>query len=258
MARAVCSSSPVISRLFGRAVTTLLSNPTVRQHARSRRASSVSRRVPRAQAPYAVRGPPGIASVGSSRVRRVDIAVAFRASSARTCTVSSSGGQCAYDYLDLGPALLGVALGPECPSNALPRFFSGRPLRLAAGVTMPRKRIAIACQGGGSQCAFVAGALKTLFAQGVQNRFKIVGLSGTSGGALTAALAWAACSSRRMEMGRRSKTASSRSGKTCRRRRRRRSCSTGSLASFCGSSSAACCPPSRRALRRLNSGSCPR
>lgn len=56
---------------------------------------------------------------------------------------------------------------------------------------MSRKRIAIACQGGGSQCAFVAGALKTLLAQGVQRRFEIAGLSGTSGGALTAALAWA-------------------------------------------------------------------
>ena len=55
---------------------------------------------------------------------------------------------------------------------------------------MERKRIAIACQGGGSQCAFVAGALKTLFAQQIHQRFKIVGLSGTSGGALTAALAW--------------------------------------------------------------------
>jgi len=52
------------------------------------------------------------------------------------------------------------------------------------------KRVAIACQGGGSQCAFVAGALKTLFGRGVQDRFRIVGLSGTSGGALTAALAW--------------------------------------------------------------------
>ena len=31
---------------------------------------------------------------------------------------------------------------------------------------MNRKRIAIACQGGGSQCAFIAGALKTLFARG--------------------------------------------------------------------------------------------
>jgi NTE family protein len=55
---------------------------------------------------------------------------------------------------------------------------------------MNRRRIAIACQGGGSQCAFVAGALKTLLAEGVQNRFQIVGLSGTSGGAFTAALAW--------------------------------------------------------------------
>jgi NTE family protein len=55
---------------------------------------------------------------------------------------------------------------------------------------MSRKRIAIACQGGGSQCAFVAGALETLFDRGVQDRYDIVGLSGTSGGALTAALAW--------------------------------------------------------------------
>jgi NTE family protein len=55
---------------------------------------------------------------------------------------------------------------------------------------MGRKRIAIACQGGGSQCAFVAGALKKLFAEGVHRRFRIIGLSGTSGGGLTAALAW--------------------------------------------------------------------
>jgi NTE family protein len=55
---------------------------------------------------------------------------------------------------------------------------------------MGQKRVAIACQGGGSQCAFVAGALKGLFAQRVQDRYKVVGLSGTSGGAFTAALAW--------------------------------------------------------------------
>ena len=55
---------------------------------------------------------------------------------------------------------------------------------------MNGKRIAIACQGGGSQCAFVAGALGTLLANGVQHRSRIVGLSGTSGGAITAALAW--------------------------------------------------------------------
>jgi NTE family protein len=56
---------------------------------------------------------------------------------------------------------------------------------------MGLKRIAIACQGGGSQCAFVAGALRTFFAQHVDRRYRIVGLSGTSGGAFTAALAWA-------------------------------------------------------------------
>jgi NTE family protein len=56
---------------------------------------------------------------------------------------------------------------------------------------MGRTRVAIACQGGGSQCAFVAGALKALFAAAVQDRYQIVGLSGTSGGAFTAALAWA-------------------------------------------------------------------
>jgi NTE family protein len=55
---------------------------------------------------------------------------------------------------------------------------------------MDQKRIAIACQGGGSQCAFIAGALKTLFSQQVHHRYRIVGLSGTSGGAFTAALAW--------------------------------------------------------------------
>jgi NTE family protein len=55
---------------------------------------------------------------------------------------------------------------------------------------MSQKRIAIACQGGGSQCAFVAGALKTLFTQEIHHRYEIVGLSGTSGGALTAGLAW--------------------------------------------------------------------
>jgi NTE family protein len=55
---------------------------------------------------------------------------------------------------------------------------------------MRQKRIAVACQGGGSQCAFVAGALKALFEQRFQHRYRIVGLSGTSGGALTAALAW--------------------------------------------------------------------
>jgi predicted acylesterase/phospholipase RssA len=53
---------------------------------------------------------------------------------------------------------------------------------------MARTPVAVACQGGGSQCAFVAGALKTLFGARIQDRYQIVGLSGTSGGAFTAAL----------------------------------------------------------------------
>ncbi|HIK55335.1 MAG TPA: patatin-like phospholipase family protein [Synechococcales cyanobacterium M55_K2018_004] len=53
-----------------------------------------------------------------------------------------------------------------------------------------KTRIAIACQGGGSHAAFTAGALQALFANGIQDKFEIVGLSGTSGGALGAALTW--------------------------------------------------------------------
>ena len=53
-------------------------------------------------------------------------------------------------------------------------------------------RIAIACQGGGSQTAFAAGALKALVAGEAPGNYRIVGLSGTSGGAICAALAWCA------------------------------------------------------------------
>lgn len=51
-------------------------------------------------------------------------------------------------------------------------------------------KIAIACQGGGSHAAFTAGALQALFENNVQGNFEIVSLSGTSGGALGAALVW--------------------------------------------------------------------
>lgn len=51
-------------------------------------------------------------------------------------------------------------------------------------------RVAIACQGGGSHTAFTAGVLKPLLRAEEAGRFKIVGLSGTSGGAICAALAW--------------------------------------------------------------------
>jgi NTE family protein len=55
-----------------------------------------------------------------------------------------------------------------------------------------RRRIAIACQGGASQTAFTAGALAGLLRAGVQQRFEIVTLSGASGGAVCALLAWEA------------------------------------------------------------------
>lgn len=62
---------------------------------------------------------------------------------------------------------------------------------------MARTRIAIACQGGGSQTAFTAGALSHLLRAGVAREFEIVSLSGASGGAICAALAW--CSLRLAE-----------------------------------------------------------
>ena len=54
-----------------------------------------------------------------------------------------------------------------------------------------RKRVAIACQGGGSHTAFTAGVLKRLLrAEELKEGHEVVGLSGTSGGAVCAMLAW--------------------------------------------------------------------
>lgn len=52
-----------------------------------------------------------------------------------------------------------------------------------------RNRIAIACQGGGSHTAFTAGVLEGLLAS-LPEDAEVVALSGTSGGAICAALAW--------------------------------------------------------------------
>ena len=62
--------------------------------------------------------------------------------------------------------------------------------RVSKGGAARRRRIAIACQGGGSQTAFTAGALRGLFEAGAHEEFDIVSLSGTSGGAICATLAW--------------------------------------------------------------------
>jgi NTE family protein len=55
---------------------------------------------------------------------------------------------------------------------------------------MPVPRIAIACQGGGSHAAFAAGVLAELFSPALRDRFAPMALSGTSGGAVCATLAW--------------------------------------------------------------------
>jgi NTE family protein len=52
-----------------------------------------------------------------------------------------------------------------------------------------RKRVAIACQGGGSHTAFTAGVLQGLLRR-LPGDVQIVALTGTSGGAICAALAW--------------------------------------------------------------------
>jgi len=57
-------------------------------------------------------------------------------------------------------------------------------------MTAQKPKVAIACQGGGSQTAFTAGVLKGLFEEGVHEDFNVVSLSGTSGGSICAALAW--------------------------------------------------------------------
>lgn len=53
-----------------------------------------------------------------------------------------------------------------------------------------KNKIAIACQGGGSQTAFTAGVLKSFFENELHLKQEIVSLTGTSGGAVCAALAW--------------------------------------------------------------------
>lgn len=52
-----------------------------------------------------------------------------------------------------------------------------------------RRRVAIACQGGGSHTAFTAGVLQGLVS-GLPDDLEVVALSGTSGGAMCATLAW--------------------------------------------------------------------
>src|SRR5215218_3832137 len=52
------------------------------------------------------------------------------------------------------------------------------------------RKVAIACQGGGSHTASTAGVLKRLLQAEELKQHEVVGLSGTSGGAVCALLAW--------------------------------------------------------------------
>jgi NTE family protein len=52
-----------------------------------------------------------------------------------------------------------------------------------------RRRVAIACQGGGSHTAFTAGVLQGVMS-GLPDDVEVVALSGTSGGAICATFAW--------------------------------------------------------------------
>ena len=51
-------------------------------------------------------------------------------------------------------------------------------------------KVAIACQGGGSHTAFTAGVLSTLLSRWDHDRYELVGISGTSGGAFNALAVW--------------------------------------------------------------------
>lgn len=57
------------------------------------------------------------------------------------------------------------------------------------GLWRRERTVAIACQGGGSHAAFTAGVLATLLEDRPEN-YRVVGLSGASGGAVSATAAW--------------------------------------------------------------------
>jgi len=87
-----------------------------------------------------------------------------------------------------------MIMTPSNPSK--PRAAAARSARKTTLVSVASKppkakrRIAIACQGGGSQTAFTAGALRGLFEGGILDEYELVSISGTSGGSICATLAW--------------------------------------------------------------------
>ena len=63
--------------------------------------------------------------------------------------------------------------------------------RTVAPRTVAPRTVAVACQGGGSHTAFTAGVLGGLLTDPSLASARVVGISGTSGGAICALLAWA-------------------------------------------------------------------
>ena len=63
-------------------------------------------------------------------------------------------------------------------------------MKPAAATGQSVRTVAIACQGGGSHTAFTGGVLQSLLEGLDKSRYQLHGFSGTSGGALCAALAW--------------------------------------------------------------------
>jgi len=61
---------------------------------------------------------------------------------------------------------------------------------VAAANGQRQRRVVIACQGGGSHTAFTAGVLKRLLGADELTGYEVAGMSGTSGGAVCALLAW--------------------------------------------------------------------
>jgi NTE family protein len=57
-------------------------------------------------------------------------------------------------------------------------------------VSGEQRNVAVACQGGGSHTAFTAGVLRRLLREWDHDRHRLVGISGTSGGAFDALAAW--------------------------------------------------------------------
>ena len=56
--------------------------------------------------------------------------------------------------------------------------------------TTTSKKVAVACQGGGMHGAFTVGVLTEILLAYEQKKFDLVGLSGTSAGALSALMVW--------------------------------------------------------------------